>query len=897
MTDERPGRMPPIRPHAKQPDGYFRLLVESVRDYAIFLLDPDGHIASWNPGAERLKGYTAEQIIGQHYRIFYPEQERAARTPERQLETAVREGRIERRGWRLRQDGTRFWAQVVITALFQGDSLVGFAKVTEDLTDLRKLLEELRAREKQLAEAQKIAHVGSWEWVPETDRLRWSRELSRIYGIEPDQALDLAGYLDLIHPDDRDAMRAAVARSMETGAPLVHEHRVVTPAGEERWVQGRGEVVRDERGQVIGMRGTAIDITELKQAEQKSRRLVAEQLARAEAERTAQRMGLLAEASALVGASLQFEETLSTVAWLAVPSFADWCAVDMVDASGRLHRLAAAHIDPERVAIAREIHERYPPDPAADRGVYAVLRTGEPELLEEIPPEMLADLARDEEHRRRLDELGLHSSIMVPIRVADRSLGVITFINAESERRYSREDLIVAEELAGRAALAIENAQLHAAEREARQRAEQATTRIARLQSITAELSEAVTPEAVASVIVDAGVAALGANSGSLILATKDDPSAFRIVRSIGVPSHVVERYRVFPPDAPVPLASAVRLGELVLVRNPRELAERFPQLVEIRGEQAIGALAAVPLRSGERVLGGLGFTYPEARDFVAEDRDFLMAIGRQCVQALERARLYETEHAARRAAEAASEAKSQFVAMMSHELRTPLAAIIGYQELLSEEIVGPINDRQKDQLSRIRASASHLRDLINQILSLSRIEAGREQVFPETIDLAELARDVAILMEREVESKGLSFRVEIPEEETDAETDAGKVRQILLNLLSNAIKFTDSGEIGIRFSATDAEARIEVWDTGIGIPADDQDRVFEAFTQVDQSMTRRAGGTGLGLPVSRHLAHLLGGGLALDSAPDRGSTFVLTLPLVLPDTPPREAAAPPDAA
>ncbi len=894
MARDPQRELPEIRPHAAQPDAYFRLLVESVQDYAIFLLDPQGRISSWNPGAQRLKGYTPEQAIGQHYRMFYPDAERASGRPERQLEEAARTGRVEGRGWRLRRDGSRFWAHVVITALFDGDRLVGFAKVTADLTDLRGALEELRSRERQLAEAQQIAHVGSWEWNRHTGALRWSDEMYRIYGREPGTPVDYPGYIDAIHPDDRDRVLAAVDHAIATGTALVHEHRVVTPDGVERWVQGRGEVLRDEQGRMVGLHGTALDITELKVAEERTRRLSAEQIARAEAERTAQRMGFLAEASALVGASLEFEETLSTIAWLAVPSFADWCVVDMVNPDGDLDRLAVAHIDPDRVALARQIDERYPPEPDAEHGPRAVLRSGKPELAPEIPPALLDELAHDDSHRRLIRDLGLRSYISVPIRVRDRALGVITFMNAESDRSYGTDDLIVAEELAGRAALAIENTQLHAAEREARRRAEEAKERITRLQSITAELSEAVTPEAVASVIVDAGMAALDANSGSLILASGDPPS-FRIVRSVGVPQKVVDRYRVFGPDAHAPLASAVRLGEVVLVESTRELAKRFPDLADTLAERTtVGALSAVPLRSGDRILGGLGFTYPTPRDFTSEDREFLLAIGRQCVQALERARLYETEHAARQAAEAASQAKSQFVAMMSHELRTPLAAIIGYQELLSEEIVGPVNEKQKDQLSRIRASATHLRDLINQILSLSRIEAGKEEVFRESVDLAELTRDVALLMEREVEAKGLVFRVDIPEGEVEGSTDAGKVRQILLNLISNAIKFTEDGEIAVRFTVDGDRVEVQVSDTGIGISAEDQERVFDAFTQVDQSMTRRAGGTGLGLPVSRHLARLLGGGLALDSDAERGSTFTLTLPLVAPDVPlPADQAEP----
>lgn len=857
----------------------YRLLAESVRDYAIFALDADGRVLTWSRGAEEIKGYTAEEVVGEHYRMFYPADARAQGEPERQLEVAAREGRFEGEGWRVRKDGTRFWVRAVITALSDSAGrVIGFGKVTSDMTTERRAQIELRERERQLAEAQQIAHLGSWEWRAGDEGVQWSEELFRIYGIEPTGKLGYDRYLELVHPDDRAEMATLVERTLETGESFVHEHRLIRPTGEVRWLQARGEVVRDETGRIARLHGTALDITELKEAEQQARRLVGEQSAREEAERTAQRMGFLAEASALVGGSLDYEETLRTVAWLAVPSFADWCAVDMLGPDGVLNRLAVAHIDPERAHLAIELEERYPDDPAATHGVRRVLRTGEAELLEEFSPELVETAAADDEHLRLIQQLGLRSAIVVPIQVRDRPLGAITFVSAESERRYTGEDLVVARELAGRAALAIENTQLHMAEREARQRAEQATERMARLQEITAGLSEAVTPEAVAAVIVDQGVAALGARTG--VLGLVENEGDVRLVRSHGLPDAVVEAYRQFDVTSMVPVAEAIRTGAIVLVGNPAEGEARYPALEGIRRSTGSRAVAGVPLRSADRIIGGLGFGYVSDREFTDDDRAFLEALGRQCAQALERAWLFEMEHLAREAAEAASLAKTQFVAMMSHELRTPLSAILGYEELLSEGIVGPVTGKQKQQLARIRASAAHLRDLINQVLSLSRIEAGKEDVSLEAVDLGGLTRDVALLMEREIEAKGLELETRTPTEPVILETDPGKVRQILLNLISNAVKFTDDGGVQVELERTADMAILRVCDTGPGIAKSDQERIFEEFTQIDQSMTRRVGGTGLGLPVSRRLAGLLGGSLELNSEIGMGSAFELRLPL-----------------
>ena len=233
------------------------------------------------------------------------------------------------------------------------------------------------------------------------------------------------------------------------------------------------------------------------------------------------------------------------------------------------------------------------------------------------------------------------------------------------------------------------------------------------------------------------------------------------------------------------------------------------------------------------------------------------------------------------RLAESANRAKSEFLASMSHELRTPLGAISGYTDLLMEDIFGPLTESQRTQLTRIKRVTGHVLGIVDEILTFARLEAGREEIHLTEFDAVLIAREAAAVVEPSLRAKGLDFRLDLPRGGVQIVSDELKLTQILINLLGNAAKFVDKGHVSLEVRANPGDNTVifEVCDTGPGISPANIRRVFEPFTQVDASFARRSMGTGLGLPLSRQIAHLLGGEITLKSDLGAGCIFTVALP------------------
>lgn len=634
----------------------------------IAICDERGMLAYVNAAQARLFGYAeSSELIGRSWTVFYRDEE-VRRFEAEILPILERDGRWRGEVAGRKADGTSFPEEVSLARLETG----GLVWVGHDIMDRKRSEEALRRSEERfrslIENAPEVIHIVD----PEGRILYMNPSVERLLGYRPEEMVGRLAQ-DFVHPND---VSLAVATFKDDirhpGTSRRLELRLRHKNGSWRIFEVIGHTLTDDEGNPIGIVNSR-DITEHKRADEALR--------------------FLADASAVLASSLDSEATLRSLAHLAVASLADFCVIHRLEENGKVRWLEAAHVDPAKEELLRERLQRHPSDLDPENAVAEVLRTGEPALIPALPGSSPEIAAATLEQLRHVNALGTRSRMILPLFARGRTVGAISFSLAESSRQYSPEDLALAEELARRASLAVDNAGL------------------------------------------------------------------------------------------------------------------------------------------------------------------------------------YE-------AAQQASKAKSDFLSMMSHEFRTPLSAIMGYTDLLKARIGGPITEQQQEQLERIQTSALYLLQMVDEILAFSRMEAGREEVHANRVDAARVAREAAAVVEPLAREKGLGLHLELSDRLPRIDTDPDKLRQILVNLLGNAVKFTENGEIRLAVSSRDGAVEFQVHDTGIGIAAEHQKRIFEPFTRVERVTTRRTGGTGLGLSVVQRLAKLLGGEVRVESTPGRGSTFVLRLPV-----------------
>jgi PAS domain S-box-containing protein len=641
-------------------------------------------------------------------------------------------------------------------------------------------------------------------------------------------------------------------------------------------VSAQSAVINDEKMVLSVIR----DITERKRAEaEREQLLVREQTAREAAEVAEQRARFLAEASTTLTSSLDYAYTLSSVAQAIVPTLADWCAVDILKDDGTLERLATTHVDPAKVQWGRELHRRYPPDLNSPRGIAQVLRTGQSEYYPTIADDQLVLAARDAEHLKILREVGMSSVMLVPLNARGKTLGTLSFVAAESGRSYSPEDLFLAEALAHRAAIALDNARLYQEAQQARQAAERAADRTTRLQAVTAALSESLTSIQVAEVIVEQSLAALEADT-ALIALYGEDGTTLEIVRAVGYRDSLEQIQQKFFTHPTNPLTEAVRTGQPVWSEPLAERLARYPHLAETYKRLPFEAWISLPLIVEGKAVGGLSLSFKQFRLLNQDDRDFVLALTRQCAQAIVRAQLYNAEQQARAEAERANRIKDEFLAVLSHELRTPLNPILGWARLLQTRQFDALSTRRA--LETIERNAKLQTQLIDDLLDVSRILRGKLLLNVCETNLVAVIDAALETVRLSAEAKSIDIHKVVAGDIAPISGDPGRLQQVVWNLLSNAVKFTPTGgQIEIRLEQVGSKAQIQVRDTGKGITPAFLPYVFEHFRQEDGTTTRKFGGLGLGLAIVRYLTELHGGIVKAESPGEElGATFTVLLPV-----------------
>jgi signal transduction histidine kinase len=409
----------------------------------------------------------------------------------------------------------------------------------------------------------------------------------------------------------------------------------------------------------------------------------------------------------------------------------------------------------------------------------------------------------------------------------------------------------------------------------------EALEKVRALSEISQAVSSTLDLRTVLTTIVDRAVQLSGSHGG-IIYEFDEATQTFHARATHQITAEHLEAVRA----APIRLGEGA-IGRAGVTRKPVEVADIAdekqavaPQTRSLLTREGMCSLLAVPLVREERLFGGLVILRRERGSFAAEVITTLQTFATQSVLAIQNARLFVEIEDKSRQLEAASKHKSEFLANMSHELRTPLNAIIGFSEVLSQRMFGEINDKQGEYLSDILESGQHLLSLINDILDLSKIEAGRMEVELTEFDLPSTIENTLILVRERAQRHGITLVRAVDERLGPIRGDERKVKQVLLNLLSNALKFTpDGGEIEVRAEMRDGAAEISVCDTGVGIAPEDQEAVFEEFRQVGAA-SKKVEGTGLGLAISRKFIELHGGRIWVTSQVGTGSTFTFTLPL-----------------
>jgi PAS domain S-box-containing protein len=594
---------------------------------------------------------------------------------------------------------------------------------------------------------------------------------------------------------------------------------------EDQWAVVQALRVTDDRGHLQFIISFFRNITQLKRAEQDREQLLEhEHAARAEAERAQQRLEFLVEVGTVLASSLDYQTTLSSLARLAVPRLGDWCAIHILEQGDIVHQLAVAHEDPEKVALAHELEQRFPYDPDSPNGVPQVMRTGKAEMTSDITDEMLSAVVEDPELLALVRALGFTSSIIVPLIARGRVLGAITLVAAESGHHYDQSDLRLAEELASRAALAVDNARLYRESQRAA--AEQA--------AVLAQMADGVVMSDTEGRIVyvnEAGQSLLGMSPVGQTIDTAI--TGFSARERNGDPA-------------------AAGDGALTRVLQGDTVINLERRLRRPDDSEVVVQTSASPLIADDGTMLGAVAVFHD----VTEEREL-------------------------------EQQKDNFLAAAAHDLKTPLASIKGLAQLLQRRALRaglPETVPVVEGLRKIDAAVTRMNGLVNDLLDVSRIQMGRPlELNSGPADLVGLLRRVVSECQQATGGRHrIIVRSAVPE--LAGVWDADRLDRVFINLIGNAIKYSPSGgdidvAIALEPRSDGPMAVVVIHDEGMGIPTEDVPRVFERFYR-GRNVDTQIQGTGIGLAGAKQIVEQHGGTIDVESEEGQGSTFIVHLPL-----------------
>jgi PAS domain S-box-containing protein len=874
------GRSGPEAPLA-QPETMFRLLVESVTDYAVFALDPRGLVTTWNAGAQRLKGYRAEEILGQHLSRFYPRDKPRAEI-DQELVVAAAEGKFHEEGWRVRKDGTRFWADVTIMPMRnEAGALVGFAKVTRDMTARREADEQrlqlVEARAARVAAEEASRRLAA---IVEVSRAlaEAGLDFERVAGVVVKTIVELVGELCVMRVvRDGKLVPIAVYHGDAATRRFLREEFAAIPLDE-------GSVVSDAFRTKTSILETGADLPEVTAVRQPAYKRVFERFP----PRSILAVPMVMPGGEAVGV-LSLARTLSDQPYLEedrlfVESFASRAALALSQAKlyREVHeaheqlRLIFQGIAEGILVQGRDGRIVVANDTAAQMcgfstaaelmatpisGVLARFQIfgedGKPFPLDELPArralvgeERAEAVLRSRGNPSESDRWSITRA--TPLRGADGEvLYAISIFEDITDRRRILERLRFLSEAGNLLGSSLD------------------------YEKTLAALAELAVPRIADWCTVDVFD---DRSRVRRLAAAHVDPAKVRWAAEIN------ERY-------PADLGSASGVGAVLRTGKPEMVSDVTDDMLKagaqdddhlrIAREVGLRSYICVPLVAGDRIVGALTLltTADSGRAYDEQDLTLAELLGRRAGLAVENARLYSETQSALMEVTEISRLKDEFVATLSHELRTPLNAIVGWAQMLKAG--GLDADRVRKAVETIDRNAALQSRLISDILDMSRIITGKVRLSLSPTDPHKVFEQALDAIRPAAEAKGVAIDPVLDPSAGPLTADAERLQQVLWNLLSNAVKFVPKGgRVQVRLAPVGSHVEIVVADNGPGIDPEFLPHVFDRFRQADSSSTRSHGGLGLGLAIVKHLVELHGGEIRVaNRAEGSGAVFTVQLP------------------